>query len=286
MPSSSSLSLWKNHFLTNKNLSTSDIHLEKIKQASNHSTPFIKSFEEIAKNDGVAFLILDPSEIHLQLLHQGSVFGGNWNDPNRHAVAILGTNNNAKPVEIIQKSIKNIKEKSFPFEDIAGSLTDQDSFIALKNPRSEFLHKNIIAIPHFLIKSFVQLDSHDPFSVAKAFSLAIMDFDTNPLEVDPDSAAPRLNTIENRNDVLNETDEITESSDVPIESHEQMQLRTTKQPNSSPIQELQHIIQFCHLCAKGKIPPVLYSLSTTIEIDKWFESLPIFTHIEKPKSKN
>jgi hypothetical protein len=191
------------------------------------------------KNDGVAFLILDPTETHLQLLHQGSVFGRNWNDPYKQAVVILRTCDNAKPVQIIQKSIKNIKEKSFSFEDIASSLTDQDSFNALKNPRSEFLYKNIIAVPHFLTKSFVQLNSYDPFSVAKAFSLAIMDFDNNPFEIDPDSAAPKTNTIETRNDVSNETDEITESSDVPTESHEQMQLRATKQPNSPPIQELQ-----------------------------------------------
>jgi hypothetical protein len=159
MPSSSSLSLWKHHLLTNKTLSASNGHLGKIKHPSTHSTPFIKSFEEIARNDGVAFLILDPTETHLQLLHQGSVFGGNWNDPDKQAIAILGTNDNAKPVQIIQKSIKNIKVMSFTFEEIANSLVDQDSFIALKNPKSEFLYKNIIAIPHFLTN---RLSSSNP----------------------------------------------------------------------------------------------------------------------------
>jgi hypothetical protein len=127
--------------------------LDKIKQASNHSLTFIKSFEEITRNDGVAFLILDPSETHLQLVYQGTVFGGNWNSPSKQAVAILGTEGNAKPVQIVQKSIKNIKEKSFSFEDIAGSLVDQDSFNALKKPKTELLHKNIVAIPHFLSKN-------------------------------------------------------------------------------------------------------------------------------------
>jgi hypothetical protein len=90
MPSSSSLSLQKHHFLTNNTLTTSDGHLEKIKHASNHLIPFIKSFEEISKNDGLAFLFLDPSETHLQLLHHGTVLGGTWNAPSKQDISILG----------------------------------------------------------------------------------------------------------------------------------------------------------------------------------------------------
>jgi hypothetical protein len=63
MSSLSSLSLWKNYFLTNKKLESSNGQLEK-KNSSNHSISFIKSFEEISKNDGIAFLILDPSKTH------------------------------------------------------------------------------------------------------------------------------------------------------------------------------------------------------------------------------
>jgi hypothetical protein len=100
MPSSSSLSLWKHYFLTNRNLTTSDNHLEKIKNASTHSIPFIKSFEEISENDGIAFLFLDPSETHLQLIHHGTDLGRNWSTPSKQAVAILGIDNNAKPVQI------------------------------------------------------------------------------------------------------------------------------------------------------------------------------------------
>jgi hypothetical protein len=114
MPSSSSLLPWKHYFLTNKSLSSLDGHLEKIKYASNHSTPFIKSFEEISKNDGIVFLFLDPSETHLQLFHHGIVFSRSWNAPSKQAVAFVGVDNTAKPVQIIQKSIKNKKEKSFP----------------------------------------------------------------------------------------------------------------------------------------------------------------------------
>jgi hypothetical protein len=41
----------------------------------------------------------------------------------------------------------------------------------------EYLFTNIIAIPHFLTKTFIHLETTDPFSVTKAFTSAIMDFD-------------------------------------------------------------------------------------------------------------
>jgi len=114
-PLSSSLSLRKNYFLTNKKLEISNNHLEKLKTASNPTISFIKSFEEISKNDGVAFLFLDPHETHLQIPHHGTVKGGNWNLPSKSAVAVLGMDPQAKPVQIVQKSIKKVKEKSFFF---------------------------------------------------------------------------------------------------------------------------------------------------------------------------
>jgi len=109
MPSSSSLSLWKNYLLTNKTLDTSNGHLEKLKNSSNHMISFIKSFEEISKNDGIAFLFLDPSKTHLQVLHHEPSIG----IPLKQSVAVLGMDPQAKPIRIIQKSIKNVKENPF-----------------------------------------------------------------------------------------------------------------------------------------------------------------------------
>lgn len=43
-----------------------------------------------------------------------------------------------------------------------------------------------------------------------------------------------------------------------------------------------HVVQFCHLCAKGKIAPVLYSLSSNSEIENWFQSLPVFATKYQP----
>jgi hypothetical protein len=44
------------------------------------------------------------------------------------------------------------------------------------------------------------------------------------------------------------------------------------------------VIQFCHFCSKGKVTPVLYSLSSSIEIENWFRSLPIFIHSNKNRT--
>jgi hypothetical protein len=177
MPSSSSLS--------NKALDTLNGHLTKIKNSSTHSIPFIKSFENISKNEGNAFLFLDPSKTHLQIFHHGTVLGGNWNSPTKQVVAILGMDCQGKPVHIIHKSIKNVKEKSFLFEDFASTLEDGVAFIALKNPKMHFLHKNIIAIPIF--DTVLHPTGFYRTSVAKAFINTIMDFDDSFTELDQEN---------------------------------------------------------------------------------------------------
>jgi hypothetical protein len=49
MLSSSSPSIWKTHFLTNKALDISNKHLDKIRSSSMHSIKFQKSFDEFQK---------------------------------------------------------------------------------------------------------------------------------------------------------------------------------------------------------------------------------------------
>jgi hypothetical protein len=43
-------------------------------------------------------------------------------------------------------------------------------------------------------------------------------------------------------------------------------------PGRILLDDLLYAIQFCHLCAIGKIPPVLYSLSSDGEINSWLKS--------------
>jgi hypothetical protein len=50
----------------------------------------------------------------MQLFHHPSIIGGSWMNPMKSFVAILGVDVDAKPVEIIIKSVKDIKGIPFP----------------------------------------------------------------------------------------------------------------------------------------------------------------------------
>jgi hypothetical protein len=174
----------------------------------------------------------------------------------------------------------NIKEKSFSFEDIASTLDDEDTFNALKNPKTGYLFKNIIAIPHLLTNTFIHLESTDSFSVAKAFTSAIMDFDDS-------SSIQAQENKQTKTDLENEESEehtnVDEDSDSYVNSPnspEKRQLCTKKNTNTLPTYDiLLHVIQFCHLCAKGKITPVLYT-----EMENWYKLLPVFLNINKNRT--
>jgi hypothetical protein len=105
--------------------------------------------------------------------------------------------------------------------------------------------------------------------VARVFFDAMFEFDN---EIGVASITQNTSTEPSLLDELGE-----EKPDEPVES------KTTKLPesdheshqtSSSPkcLDSFIHIIQFCHLCSKGKIPPVHYSLAATPEIDDWFAS--------------
>lgn len=251
------LSSWKKLFLPDKDLDSSNKHMDKIMKVSNNSVSFPKSLEEISKNPGVSFLFLDPTETHLQLLHHGNVLGGNWSTLTKKLVAVLGVESDAKPVQIIQKSVKNIREKSFDWPAFEDSLTDLDSFKKIANPTEEFEFKNIIPIPNFLMKIFIQLSDTDPFDVAKAFLNSILERNkstdkqaTDPLRdvsSDPDSQ-----------EISKEKDKSFDVSTVDGSSVDLMK-KDSQESDLYP-EDILYSLQFCQLCVLGKIPPVLYSL--------------------------
>jgi hypothetical protein len=244
--------------------------MDKIMKVSNNSVSFPKSLEEISKNPGVSFLFLDPTETHLQLLHHGNVLGGNWSTLTKKLVAVLGVESDAKPVQIIQKLVKNIREKSFDWPAFEDSLTDLDSFKKMANPTEEFEFKNIIPIPNFLTKIFIQLSDTDPFDVAKAFLNSISERNkstdkqaTDPLRdvsSDPDSQ-----------EISKEKDKSFDVSTVDGSSVDLMK-KDSQESDLYP-EDILYSLQFCQLCVLGKIPPVLYSLVPDLEINNWFETL-------------
>ncbi len=218
-----------------------------------------------SKNEGIAFIFLDPLETHLQLLYHSQILGGNWSSPTKCMVAVLGSDIQAKPIQIVEKSIKNIKEKSLTIEEFAETLEDINAFMSMKNPKIEFLCKNIIAILNFLIKVFIQLEDTSKFHVAESFLEAILTFDNSPNNLTQDPTILKLQDDEKLDE--NDEEEDTMKTDM-IDSTGT--LPDTK--NNLPIGQLStsenllHVIQFCHLCAKGKIPSALYSLSSNPEI--------------------
>jgi hypothetical protein len=114
----------------------------------------------------------------------------------------------------------------------------------IKKPKSGFYYKNIIPIPN-LLTAFLELDSKDPNSVAMKFLETIINYDdsidteTEPLDQNPD--------------------EIKHDPDEEVKEPHSNDTDPSPKPETEiflPI--FIHVIQFCHLCSKGKIPSVHY----------------------------
>ena len=190
---------------------------------------------------------------------------------------ILGHDEGAKPVQIVQKSVKNIKERSFLWEKFEDALIDEKDFTGLKDPDSEYVFKNIIPIPNALTKIFINLDSTTPLEVARAF-------------MEKFSSGAALNTS------IDSSASLTgHNAELPLEkgpedeaavSNEEKDEKDLQPSSTSTIQagDILHIIQFCHLCSSGKITPVIYSLANDSEISDWFSSIYYKVNPKKPSS--
>jgi hypothetical protein len=71
--------------------------------------------------------------------------------------------------------MRNIKEKSYCFDEFSANVDKEDDFTNLDVPDLEFQFKNILPIPIFLTKVFIQLQSTTPYKVAKAFIGSVSD---------------------------------------------------------------------------------------------------------------
>jgi hypothetical protein len=124
----SKLSTWREFFLQNKSLSNSNKLLKHIRDASDPSLRFTNSFEEISKNPGNGFLILDSANNHMLVFHNPNTFGGSWTNPSRILAAVKGFERDAKPIEIDQQSVKDFKGKSHSLHELTlGS--DSNDFV-------------------------------------------------------------------------------------------------------------------------------------------------------------
>jgi hypothetical protein len=77
----------------------------------------------------------------MQLFHHSVVIGGSWNSPSKQLEFILGFDADEKPVQIVQKSINDIKVKSHSREEIALGLETLELFEQLKTKKWNYIIK-------------------------------------------------------------------------------------------------------------------------------------------------
>jgi hypothetical protein len=274
----SDVSSWKTYFLKTPKLEFSNSLLKEIRQSVDPSLPFFDSVKEISKNDGITFLSLDPSEDRLQLFHHTTVIGGSWNSNEEKIAAIHGFDKGSIPVQLAIKSIHDVKAKSFSLEQFAAACSDIDTFAAIRSPKMEFLYRNIVPLPHLLTKVFIDLPDTEPMSVALAFFHAMYAFDESldttqePHDFEPllqdDSLLDETHDEDNDHaltttgtaDIITTTPSVKTSKNTSSHDHPRF------------LRDFLHVIQFCHLCAKGKVTPVHFSMTNSGDVKDWFES--------------
>jgi len=112
----------------------------------------------------------------------------------------------------------------------------------------------------------VGADSYDPQDVAQAIFQAMKNFDLKEA-ADPSQEGGQLPSLEEEN----EQDPIT-----PTEDDEKSALSDQASKSPAPnsfLKDFVHILKFCHLAYKKKIPPLCYSVDTTPEIESWFQAV-------------
>lgn len=280
MTSISQVSSWKDFFLKSKNLDYTNSLLKKLQGSIEQNKNFSNSFNEISKNQGITFLSLDPSEKRLQLFHHPTVFGGNWSDPDEKLLAIYGVEDDAKPIEIISKSIKDIKGKSHSAHEFSLGMNNKDDFNLLRNPKQDYNYKNIIPLPVLLTKVFIDLPSTDPVSVALAFLAAMHKYDLETDQINSnDNASPDCESITSEPDLLDPIDD--PKTKIPVTKSTRNQ-KTNKSNNEAFLIHFIHVIQFCHLCSKGKVTPVLFTFDPSPSVSNWFNSIKMASGISRP----
>lgn len=148
-------------------------------------------------------------------------------------------------------------------------LESNDSFENMKNPKQDFHYKNILPIPHLLTKTFMNLPSTNPYTVAKVLFEQMDHYDSH---IQANSTADQQTEPELESDSEAETNSNSDDNE-DIQQYTPTTIPDVALPEF--MRDFFHVIQFCHLCAKGKIPPVLYSLASTQEAWQWVSTLKI-----------
>jgi hypothetical protein len=261
----SSTSTWRSYFSQSKYLDNSNKIPDKIRDSVSTSILFNDSFELTSKNEGIAFILLDPSETEIQLFHHSTTLGGSLTDPDKQLIIILHLDEYPKPIQILPKFIKDLKLKSHSANEFNTATIDNDGFNSLKKPKIDFIYKNLIPIPNILTNAYLSSKNTDRISIASVFFETMSAYDKT-LEIDLlDRTSQDFIDKEN----ISVIDSPPDSS---IGLASSANKNTTRTSSNSPkfLENFIHVVQFCHLCSKGKMPAIHYKLTTSPEIMKWF----------------
>ncbi len=110
----------------------------------------------------------------------------------------------------------------------------------------------------------MNLQNTEPYNVAKAFFEQMYQYDS---QINDTQSEPEL-AEDGTEEEKSSSESRTDSSPIPKLTHPKTILPEF-------LQEFIHVIQFCHLCTKGKVTPVLYSIASNNEINNWFSSLKL-----------
>jgi hypothetical protein len=201
---------------------TQTYSLKKIRNSVSPSRPFTNSILEFSKNPGIAFISLDASEEKLQLFHHVSLTGGSWTDNKETIVGVLGSGSMVIPIQIMSSSIKEVKGKSYSFDQFVNRIKLNTPMELDRSAKSEFYNHNILPIPALLTQVFLNLEELDPLSVASAFLQAMYQFDTYEEETKAQAMVEDNNSLpDSKNGSDNEDD-----NNLDLELNEQNEDRT------------------------------------------------------------
>jgi hypothetical protein len=186
-------------------------------------------------------------------------------------VGILGTGEDVTPIQIMQKSIKEVKGKSYNFDQLAERLQSKDPLDHDRSAKAALHYPNLLPIPALLTQVFLGLEETDPFSVATAFMQAMYEFDSEGLQ-DAENHDDQEKVASSK---TQETEEILSEEDhnERIEKVMDMEKEETEIMPNSFTEEFVHILQFCQLCHTKVVTPVLYTLWNIPQNDPWLSSV-------------
>lgn len=152
-----SITSWKDHFTKKSHCRIFQQSPTTIRDSISPSINVFDSIMEISKNPRITLLALDASEGNLQLFHHLTILRGNWVNKTEKIVATLGFENDASPIKLIDKSIKESKGKTPSISKFGKTMDNESKLRNLKNLKTDFHYMSIIPLPQLLMKTFMEL---------------------------------------------------------------------------------------------------------------------------------